>query len=59
MRKDFKRRNSLTYKVKFWLFHLTGQEVKKALSLVVYYGIEFLMCALALGLIFFGPAFLH
>lgn len=59
MRKDFVRRNSLTYKIKFWLYRLTSDDVTRCAKTVGSCIIEFIMCALALGLLFLIPAFLH
>lgn len=56
MRNDKRRRQSFNYKLKFWFYCLTVNDmvhgVKKALSL----GIELLMCVIVFGLIFLVPA---
>lgn len=59
MRKDFMRRNSFIYKFKFWLYRLNRDDVVKCIRIILFYGFEVLMCALALGLLFFIPAFLR
>lgn len=59
MRNDMKRRKSLEYKIKFWFYRLTFGDVTHIVGRVFGFGIEFVMCAIALGLIFLIPALLR
>ena len=59
MRKNMMRRQSLIYKIKFWFYRLTFQDVLIKVKKVSNLVIEFIMCALMFGLLFFGPAFFH
>lgn len=59
MRKDFRRRQSISYKIKFWFYRLTFRDVCTGARSILSFVIEFIMCALLFGLLFIAPAFLH
>ena len=55
MKHNRKYRNTLQYKVKFWLRHLNGRDVKNVLNGMS----EIVMGVLFLGLVFVIHAFFH
>ena len=58
-RHNFRRRNSLIYKIKFWFYNLTIDDIKKYMKYAFNFMDEFLLVLAFLLLIFIAPAFFH
>lgn len=56
--KDYKKRNSFSYKIKMWFYRLTFRDVISTTKIVVISTINFIMVVLGFLILFFGPSFL-
>lgn len=56
--KDYKKRNSFSYKIKMWFYQLTFRDVMSASKSAVISIINFIMVVLGFLILFFGPSFL-
>lgn len=54
---DFKKRNSLSYKIKMWFYHLTFWDIISISKGMIIFIINFLMVVIGFLLLFIGPAF--
>lgn len=56
--KDYKKRNSFSYKIKMWFYRLKFRDVISISKIVVISIIDFIMVVLGFLILFFGPSFL-
>lgn len=56
--RDYKKRNSFSYKIKMWFYRLTFRNVISTSKTVVISIINFIMMVLGFLILFFGPSFL-
>lgn len=57
MRKDFRRRQSICYKIKFWFYRLTFRDIKQFFTNAFSFGFEFIMGLCLFLSLFLIPAF--
>ena len=55
--KDYKRRNSFSYKIKMWFYRLTFRDVIFTSKIIIISVINFIMVVLGFLILFFGPSF--
>ena len=55
--KDYKKRNSFSYKIKMWFYRLTFQDVMSTSKIAIISVINFIMIVLGFLILFFGPSF--
>lgn len=55
--KDYKKRNSFSYKIKMWFYRLTFRDVILTSKIILISVINFIMVVLGFLIIFFGPSF--
>jgi len=55
--KDYKKRNSFSYKIKMWFYRLTFRDVMSISKIVIISVINFIMAVLGFLILFFGPSF--
>lgn len=58
-RRDFIKRNSLIYKIKFWFYRLTIKDIKKYFNICFNFINEFILILIIFLSIFIVPAFFH
>ena len=58
-RHSIKRRKSLIYKIKFWFYNLTFDDIKEYRKFCLEFVNEFLLVFAFLIIIFIIPAFFH
>ena len=56
--KDFKKRNSFSYKIKMWFYRLTFRDVIFTGKFIILSVINLIMVVLGFLILFFGPSFL-
>lgn len=56
--KDFKKRNSFSYKIKMWFYRLTFRDVISTGKFIILSVINLIMVVLGFLILFFGPSFL-
>ena len=56
--KDFKKRNSFSYKIKMWFYRLTFRDVIFTGKFIILSAINLIMVVLGFLILFFGPSFL-
>lgn len=55
--KDYKKRNSFSYKIKMWFYRLTLRDVMSTSKIIIISVINFIMVVLGFLILFFGPSF--
>jgi len=56
--KDYKKRNSFSYKIKMWFYRLTFRDVMSTSKIIIISVINFIMVVLGFLILFLGPSFL-
>ena len=56
--KDYKKRNSFSYKIKMWFYRLTFRDVVSMSKIAIFSVINFVMLILGFLVLFLGPLFL-
>lgn len=52
MKKDFRRRQSINYKIKFWFYRLTFRDIKNFITKIFSFSFEFITGAFMLLVLF-------
>lgn len=52
MKKDFRRRQSINYKIKFWFYRLTFRDIKDFINKIFSFSFEFITGALMFLVLF-------
>lgn len=55
--KDYKKRNSFSYKIKMWFYQLTFRDVTSMGKTAIISVINFVMLILGFLILFLGPSF--
>lgn len=55
--KDYKKRNSFSYKIKMWFYRLTFRDVASMGKTAIISVINFIMLILGFLILFLGPSF--
>lgn len=55
--KDYKKRNSFSYKIKMWFYRLTFRDVTSMGKTAIISVINFVMLILGFLILFLGPSF--
>jgi hypothetical protein len=56
--KDYKKRNSFSYRIKMWFYRLTFYDVIFTGKIMIISVINLIMIVLGFLILFFGPSFL-
>lgn len=52
MKKDFRRRQSINYKIKFWFYRLTFRDIKDFINKIFSFSFEFITGAIMFLILF-------